>query len=241
MLETFTASTSPEARWIVSQLGSLRGKRILDLGAGAGEAAVYFALQGADVTATDLSAGMLAVVQEVAHYHGVRLTCQAASAEDLSVFPAASFDVVYGANVLHHVDMGKCLKEVDRVLAPGGAAAFWDPVAYNPLINVYRRMATTVRTVDEHPIRRADLAIYKQYFRALNLRFFWLSTLVIFLKFFVIDRVHPNEDRYWKRILIRERELRKLYLFLERVDAVVLRVFPCLRWWCWNVAVVAHK
>ncbi|HVZ21708.1 MAG TPA: hypothetical protein VG871_11630, partial [Vicinamibacterales bacterium] len=46
----FEAETSPEPRWLLEQLGELKGRRVLDLGTGAGEAAVYFALLGADVT-----------------------------------------------------------------------------------------------------------------------------------------------------------------------------------------------
>ena len=239
--QTFAASTSPEPRWLLSQLGDLRGKRVLDLGTGAGEAAVYFALQGANVTAVDLSPGMLDVVRCVAKHHGVEVTCEVASAEDLSIFEAASFDVVYAANVLHHVDTDRCLGEVARVLRAGGAAVSWDPIAYNPIINVYRRMATEVRTSDEHPLRRADLELFKKHFRHYSSRFFWFSTLLVFLKFYLIDRVHPNEDRYWKRILTQENELRTSYLFLESIDRGLLKVFPSLRWLCWTVAVVAQK
>ena len=45
VLETFQACTSPESRWIVAELGDLGGKRVLELGSGAGEGAVYFVLQ----------------------------------------------------------------------------------------------------------------------------------------------------------------------------------------------------
>jgi SAM-dependent methyltransferase len=222
-------------------MGPLAGKRVLELGSGAGEGAVYFALQGARVVATDISSGMLDVVDRVAALHGVRVERQTCSAEDLSAFADGSFDVVYGANVLHHVHIGRCLDEVKRVLKDGGRGCFWDPVAHNPAVNVYRRMATKVRTEDEHPIRRGDMALFTGRFRSVRKRFFWFAALLIFVKFYAIDRVHPNADRYWKRILVRERELRPLYRTLAAVDGVVLRVLPFLRWWCWNVAVVVQK
>src|SRR4051812_41880277 len=116
VIETFSASTSPEPRWLVEQMGPLAGKRVLELGSGAGEGAVYFALQGARVVATDISPGMLDVVDRVAELHGVRVERQTCPAEDLSAFADGSFDVVYGANVLHHVDIARCLDEVKRVL-----------------------------------------------------------------------------------------------------------------------------
>jgi SAM-dependent methyltransferase len=239
--QTFAASTSPEPRWLADRMGPLAGKRLLELGSGAGEGAVFFALRGASVVATDISPGMLDVVQRVAALHGVKVDSQVCTAEDLSAFADGSIDVVYGANVLHHVDIARCLNEVKRVLKSGGKAFFWDPVAHNPAVNVYRRMATEVRTEDEHPIRRSDLRLFRERFRTVETRFFWFTALLVFVKFYLIDRVHPNQDRYWKRILVKERELRPLYRTLAAVDSVALRLFPFLRWWCWNIAVVVEK
>jgi SAM-dependent methyltransferase len=222
-------------------MGDLSGKRVLELGSGAGDGAVYFALQGASVVATDLSPGMLDVVDRVASIHGVSVERKICSAEDLSAFADCSFDLVYAANTLHHVNIARCLDEVKRVLKDGGIACFWNPVAHNPAINVYRRMATEVRTEDEHPLRRRDMRLFLEWFRRMERKFFWLSTLLLFVKFYVVDRVHPNQDRYWKRILTREPELRPVYLLLEKLDRVLLKILPFLGWWCWNVAIVVQK
>jgi SAM-dependent methyltransferase len=143
--------------------------------------------------------------------------------------------------VLHHVDLKKCLDEVKRVLKPGGQAAFWDPVAHNPVINVYRRMAMPVRTHDEHPLRRSDIKFFRSRFSEFDSRFFWLTSLVVFLKFYLWDRVHPSTDRYWKRILAQERDLRPLVNPLMSLDRTLLRLIPGLGWWCWNVVVVVRK
>ncbi len=48
--ECFEAPTALENRFILGQMGPLRGKKILDIGAGLGESSVYFAMQGALVT-----------------------------------------------------------------------------------------------------------------------------------------------------------------------------------------------
>lgn len=239
--QSFTGSTSPEAAWIATQLGDLAGKRVLELGSGAGEGAVWFALQGAEVIATDLSPGMLDVVRRVASLHGVSLDARVASADDLSQFADNSIDVVYAANLLHHVEIAPCLDEVRRVLKPGGLAAFWDPVAHNPAINVYRRMAMGVRTPDEHPIRRQDMALFTSRFREVRRRFFWLSALLVFVKFYLFDRVAPSEDRYWKMIIDREPQLRWWVRPLLILDRALLSVVPPLGWWCWNIALVLRK
>ncbi len=238
---SFTGCTSPEGAWIAEQLGDLRGKRLLELGSGAGEGAVFFATKGADVVATDLSPGMLKVVEEVARLHKTKVATAVASADDLSAFPDASFDVVYAANLLHHVDIAACLDEVRRVLKPGGVAAFWDPVAHNPAINVYRRMAMAVRTEDEHPIRRQDMALFAARFSEVRTRFFWLSALLVFVKFYLVDRIHPSSDRYWKLIITKEAELRPWVKPLMALDRAILAVIPPLKWWCWNMSIVARK
>jgi 2-polyprenyl-3-methyl-5-hydroxy-6-metoxy-1,4-benzoquinol methylase len=96
VIESFTASTAPEASWLLREIGDLCGKRVLDLGSGAGEAAVYFARLGANVVASDLSPRMLEVVKKVAALHGTSVETAVCSAEDLSIFPADSFDQYFG-------------------------------------------------------------------------------------------------------------------------------------------------
>jgi len=241
VFETFNASTSPEPQWLRGQMGDLRGKRVLDLGCGAGEAAVYFAYEGAEVVAADLSPGMLEVARRVAALHGVKIGTQACSAENLSAFADASFDIVYAANLLHHVNIERCLDEVRRVLRPGGIGAFWDPLAHNPAINVYRRMARAVRTADEHPLRRSEMYSFRKRFAEVRTRFFWFSALLVFVKFYLVDGIHPSSDRYWKRILTHERELRWLYRPLAALDRVLLAVLPVLGWWCWNIGIVVRR
>jgi hypothetical protein len=52
--ECCEAPAALENRFILGQMGPLRGKKILDIGSGLGESSVYFALQGALVTAVDI-------------------------------------------------------------------------------------------------------------------------------------------------------------------------------------------
>ena len=59
-----------------------------------------------------------------------------------------------------------------RALKPGGMFFSYDPLAYNPLINVYRRMATAVRTPDESPLRISDIKLARKYFSRVQHREF---------------------------------------------------------------------
>ncbi len=238
--ETMEAATQPENRFLLRQLGDIRGKALLDIGAGAGETAAYLAGQGALVTALDLSGQMLGVTGKVARHYGATVKLVQASAEELP-FRDGSFDIVYAANVLHHVQADRCLREVRRVLKPGGRLASWDPLGYNPLINVYRRLAIKVRTSDEHPLRQGDLRLVGQHFSLVETEFFWFFALIIFMKMFVIDRLSPNKVRYWKHIVQEHQSLASTFHYLDRIDRWVLARIPLLRWFCYNVAVIATK
>ena len=238
--ECFEAPTAVENQFILRKIGSLSGKRLLDVGTGLGESSVYFALQGADVTMIDISPQMIAKACEVGRYHGVELQGRAAVGEELPV-PDGSFDVVYIANTIHHVtNRERLFAEIRRVLKPGGCFFSIDPVAYNPAINIYRRMANQVRTEDESPLTRSDIRLARSYFPDVRCRMFWMTTLALFAKYFLIDRVHPNQDRYWKKILTESRSSLWWWRPLLAVDSLLTRL-PGVRWWSWNVVLWGRK
>ncbi|MDR0222134.1 MAG: class I SAM-dependent methyltransferase [Oscillospiraceae bacterium] len=240
--EFFESPLAPENRYILEKLGDITGKSVLELGAGAGEASVYFAKKGALVTATDLSGGMLGVVGRLAEKHGVAVKTARCSADALP-FADNSFDVVYAGNLLHHVDIKGALLEARRVLKDGGTFVSWDPLAHNPLINVYRKIATKVRTSDEHPIKMKELKIFKSVFGKDGVSFHtaWYHTNLIFLKMFLIERVDPNKERYWKRIYTHRELYEKTYKRLEKIDNAFLKVFPFFKRFCWNIVIVCGK
>ncbi|HET8604879.1 MAG TPA: methyltransferase domain-containing protein, partial [Marmoricola sp.] len=101
-------------------LGDVRGKRVLELGAGAAAGARWLARQGAEVVATDLSAGMLRHAREAAGRSGVRVPLVQADALALP-FVAGAFDIVctaFGA-IPFVDDSAGAMREVARVLRPG--------------------------------------------------------------------------------------------------------------------------
>jgi SAM-dependent methyltransferase len=106
-------------------LGDVRAKRVLELGAGAAAGARWLSGQGADVVAMDLSAGMLRHAREAEERSGVRVPLVQADALALPFAPAA-FDVVctaFGA-IPFVADSGAAMREVARVLRPGGSWVF---------------------------------------------------------------------------------------------------------------------
>ncbi len=126
-------------------------------------------------------------------------------------------------------------------LKPGGKLVTWDPLCHNPVINVYRKMASQVRTEDEHPLSVRDIKTFQKHFVDVKTGFFWFTTLWIFLRFYLIERVHPNQDRYWKKIIREHQRLAPIHQRYERVDRFLLSALPFLKRYCWNMAVCATK
>jgi SAM-dependent methyltransferase len=110
----------------LSLLGPLEGRRALEIGAGAGQCSRWVAARGAHVVATDLSSGM--VRQGLALNDSSPDTAvpfAQCDAVDLP-FSEAAFDVVftaYGA-VPFVADTARLMREVARVLRPGGRFVF---------------------------------------------------------------------------------------------------------------------
>lgn len=237
----FEAPTALENRFILDAMGNLAGRRVLDVGAGLGESSVYFALRGAQVTASDVSPGMVTFAEHLARYHGVEVRGVVSAGEGLEV-EENSFDFVYAANVLHHVtDKERFFRQIHRALRPGGKFFSWDPLVYNPMIWVYRRMATEVRTVDEHPLSFREIALAQRHFVNVGHREFWIASLALFLKYFLLDRVHPNQDRYWKRILQETPQSLRWWRPLALLDTAVLTRLPLVRRLAWNMVLWGEK
>ncbi|MBI1335481.1 MAG: methyltransferase domain-containing protein [Phycisphaera sp.] len=105
------------------------GQKLLELGCGMGVASCVFAKVGYHVTGVDISDGNLEVARNLAQANGLIKSCTfARSACETLDFPDASFDVVTGIDILHHTDVPRVLREVHRVLKPGGVAIFKEPL-----------------------------------------------------------------------------------------------------------------
>ena len=238
--ECFEAPTAMENQFILQRMGDLRGKKLLDIGAGLGESSVYFALQGADVTTVDISPQMVETALKLGVQFGVKLQGLVSGGEALNL-PEAAYDIIYIANTIHHVqDRALLFVQMQRALKPGGRFFSYDPLAYNPVINVYRRMASEVRTPDEAPLTVADLRLAKKYFRNVGHREFWVSCLLLFVKYYLRDRVNPNADRYWKRILRETPQTLRWWMPLRTLDKFIARI-PLMRWLAWNMVMWGEK
>ena len=239
----FDSFVAQENAWVLEQLGDLKGKRILDVGAGLGESSVYFALKGADVYFNDISPKMGEFAEKLATKHGVKLNFLIAPIERLELHKEF-FDIIYCANLMHHVppeDQEMWIKTMSESLKPGGTLVTIDPLKYNPAINVYRAKAEKVRTIDEQPLGFDILKIYQRYFKTVQHKEFWLTTLWLFISYYFIRRYDPNEIRYWKRIF-KEKPSTIGWWFspLKALDRLLLSL-PGINKMAWNIVIIAKK
>ena len=197
------------------------GARMLEFGCGASAMASAFGAAAAEVVGIDISDVAVSQAAERAAAAGLNATYRVMDAERLE-FPDRSFDLICSTAILHHLDLRKAYAEIARTLTPGGHAIFMEPLAYNPAINLYRRMTPSLRTPDEHPLTLEDLDLASTFFDGVDVRYFSLTTLLA--------------------IPLRRRPgfLRTLFA-LERLDGALFRLMPWLRRYAWQVVIVLSR
>lgn len=129
------------------RLAASRSARVLDLGCGAGHVSFQVAPLVAEVQAYDLSEQMLDVVARTAAERGLdNIRTRHGVAERLP-FADGEFDVVLSRYSAHHWrDVGQALREVRRVLRPGGTACFIDVAAPGQaLLDTYLQTVEVLR------------------------------------------------------------------------------------------------
>ena len=133
-----SVQTATVTQQIVKAAEVAPGMAVLDIACGIGGLALALAplvVPGGQVTATDLSAGMLAAADRHARERAIaNVRFQQADAQSLP-FADRSFDrVTCRFGVMYFADEQRALREIVRVLKPGGRAAFvaWGPFEQNP-------------------------------------------------------------------------------------------------------------
>jgi len=237
----FTAPTAIECQYALKLIGRLKGKKILDLGCGFGEASVWFASRGAKVVALDISAKMLNCVEVLAKRHKVeKFISRIKAAAEKIPLSSKSINLIFGGNILHHTNIAAVSKEVKRILKPKGKAIFIEPLAYNPIINIYRKMARNVRTEMEKPFTLKDIRILGSGFSGVSHKEFQLFTTLIFIWFFLGEGLYPSKVRYWKKFIEEGDKYAKVFKILQKIDTIVLKI-PFLRRYCWNTVIELVK
>lgn len=111
--------------WIRQSVGTLAGKRVLDVGCGGGILSESMAADGADVTGIDLAEKSLKVARLHGLESGVKVEYRAVAVEDLAAEQPGAYDVVTCMEMLEHVpDPASVVRACSTLVRPGGWVFF---------------------------------------------------------------------------------------------------------------------
>jgi ubiquinone/menaquinone biosynthesis C-methylase UbiE len=128
-----------------------QGLRVLEIGCGCGSEAERFARSGAHYTGLDLTNAAVSITRKRFQLAKLEGSFVQGDAESLP-FDDSSFDFIYSHGVLHHTpDTPRTVREIYRVLSPGGRATvmlyYRDSFNYHVNLGIVRRLrAQLLRT-----------------------------------------------------------------------------------------------
>jgi len=137
---------------------------MLDFGAGSGRVTFWFLQQGYNVTAVDISSHSLADIRTMYNKHKKPSwgTLQTKTALPRHTF----FDIVVGADILHHVDIPTILPQLKNVLKPHGCIAFSEPNAYHIPWYVHYARQRIPWHIEQGILQCTYKNIYRQFIHA---------------------------------------------------------------------------
>jgi SAM-dependent methyltransferase len=124
------------------------GMTILELGCGAAYFTKELARSGGDIVAIDVSIDLLEIAKANCSASNVRYEIQDACA---LAYPGATFDSVVGSSILHHLEIEPAVREIYRVLKPGGTIYFTEPNMLNPQIAIQKNVPWVKRKLGDSP------------------------------------------------------------------------------------------
>ena len=168
-----------------------RGRKVLDVGCGAGTDLARFARGGAEATGVDISASAIALAKANFAQQGLAADLREVDGEHLP-FADDTFDLVYAHGVVQYTGNDRAMvDECRRVLKPGGTAVF----------QVYNRVSwlNALSKLMHVGLEHEDAPVLKKYsigeFRALLGA--WSDVRIVEERFPVKSRLHGG----WKGVL----------------------------------------
>lgn len=210
-----------EQKYVKLLSQNAQGKKYLEYGCGEGSSAFIIAKNGGLVTGIDISDFAIEQARQKAINEELTIDFRHMNAEALE-FEDQSFDFICGSGIIHHLDIDKSYREINRVLIHNGEAIFMEPMGHNALINWYRNRTPQLRTEDEHPLLRKDLKMLNTYFDKVDLSFYFLSSLIAIL---------------FRNTFI----FKPLLKVMHAIDRSIFTLFPFMRWQAWFVLIKVKK
>ena len=100
-----------------------------------------------------------------------------------------------------------------------GIGIFLEPLAYHPVLKVFRTLTPFLRSPEEHPFTTKDFGLLETYLKVKEVRFFYFSSL-FFLPFVIFNP--------------------RLTTFFNSIDNFLFK-FPWLKYLAWQCVIVLKK
>jgi len=216
----------PLFEYAFDEIGSLAGKRVLELGCGPGGTAVLLARRGADVFATDIRIESIQETRRLAAKYGVadKIHTSVMDARRLA-FPEHSFDFIFTKSVLIMTDYEPVVKECSRVLKKGGKAIFLENMRHHPIIYLIRKMFIRYSRY-LHYLSMDDIKNITKVFsvsRHREFHFFIIASLI------------------WDKVIKSKQVYNLTFRLLRAFDDGLISSLPFLRRICWITAIICEK
>lgn len=243
--ERFIITNSPYREFAVHEdimkcLGSLSGKKVLELGYGRGDFSVFLAKQGAKVTGVDIGLSLTAAANILARINQVDCEFREANIIQLP-FEADSFDIVVGMAILHHlshVNLMEAVQETHRVLKKNGVAVFYEPVENSKIFDFIQNLFPAGKKGGSH-YRPSVLQrkAWKKHIETLDDRALTTRELIIAGRHFLTVK----KQSYGLLIRLERLVGRRFRRALIAIDKVLLGSVHPLRYFCQCILVQYHK
>lgn len=201
-----------------------KNKKVLDYCCGTGGTSIFLAKNGAEVTGIDISSESIKTCKEIAVKKSIdKNACFFVMDAEKTKFKDNSFDVIVCVGVLHHLDIQKAYTELARILKSDGEIICVEPLSYNPLIQLYRKLTPRLRTEWEakHILNKKNILLAKEYFGEAKTNFFHFATIV---------GVPFRNSRIFEPMLG----------LLEKIDSFILKL-PLIKWLAWQVVIILSE
>ena len=164
------AADDPVMQAARQHFGDIRGRKILDIGCGAGAASLWFAQEGAEVISLDTSQVAIDNLTQFCLDNKIR-NIKPILLSALDIPELGKIDYVFGSMILHHIEpFSEFASKLDQVLSEDGKAFFYENNASSSLLIWFRENIVGKLWVpkygdqDEFPLKPSEVNELRKYF-----------------------------------------------------------------------------